>query len=166
MEVSDRFSFGGDLFFGRQWSPVIGSRLGYSFQSINGATQNGSFATSTSSYYIPVHRLYKQEYNVGNLYADLLVDASNWWGGYRPDRFYSFVPFTGVGFAHAYDEPKTTSWSLSIGILNRFRLSNNFDLVLDARGALVSDKFDHEPGERKGEGILSINLGIICSFGK
>jgi len=75
MKTGDRFSFGGDLFVGGQWSPVFGARLGYSFQSINGVTQNGSF--STSAVYDASQWLYKQEYNVGHLYADLLVDVNS-----------------------------------------------------------------------------------------
>ena len=164
MDVGDRFSFGGDLFAGRQWSPVIGARLGYSLQSISGVTQNGSFSTGTV--YDASQWLDKQEYNVGHLYADLLVDAVTLLWGYEPQRFYTLIPFTGVGWAHTMTAPTSSgkplhSASLSIGLLNKFRLNETLDLTLDARGALVSDKFDNEPGNRKGEGILSINVGIV-----
>ncbi|MDR1526512.1 MAG: OmpA family protein [Dysgonamonadaceae bacterium] len=163
MKHKDRPSAGAELHIGKWWSPVVGTRIGYSFQSVKGVTQNGSH--STGHVYDASQNLTKQKFNVEHIHGDVLFNVSNLLCGVNENRFYSLSPYVGLGWMYTRDVPKEREVSANIGLLNSFRLSKTMDLTLDIRGAMVNDRFDGEVGGRRNEGLLSANLGLIYHFG-
>ncbi|MDR1527218.1 MAG: OmpA family protein [Dysgonamonadaceae bacterium] len=167
MELSDRFSAGGGLYLGKWWTSVIGTRIGYSLQTIKGVTQTGVHATRTDEYLIGrPHYLYEQKFKAGHLYGDALFNVSNLFFGLKPERVYTLSPYIGLGWMRTWDNPQADAVSANIGLLNLFRLSSKLDFALDIRGALVDDHFDGEVGGREQEGLLSIDLSLAYRFGK
>ncbi len=71
-------------------------------------------------------------------HADLLVNLSNWIGGYREDRVYYAVPFAGFGY-QAQDFTKSgkehhglnQEFAFNAGLLNKFRVCERIDLNLE-----------------------------------
>jgi hypothetical protein len=165
MKFGERLSPVTELFLGKRWSSVFGARGGYSYCSVKGLTQHDSY--STGVIYRASQQLSKQEFEVGHLYGDILVDASNLLFGYQPSRIWSLSPYAGAGWMHAWGHSQRSyAVSVNVGILNFFRLGKRLALMLDVRGALTNDRFDREPGERTGEGLLTAHLGLLCNFGK
>jgi outer membrane protein OmpA-like peptidoglycan-associated protein len=190
MKVGDLLSPGGEVYLGKWWSPIIGTRIGYSLQSINGVTQHSAYAVDPSEGYDVSQGLYKQKFNVGHLYGDVMLNMTNLILGNNPRRIYDLSLFAGLGWMRNLDfadelpkarqdnrtvlvhgkavrirDPRKDEVSASVGLFNTFHLSNVLDLTLDIRGSLVSDDFDGERGGRENEGILSANLGLVYTFG-
>jgi outer membrane protein OmpA-like peptidoglycan-associated protein len=164
MKFKDRLSTGAELHIGKWWSPVVGTRIGYSYQSVKGATQNGSH--STGQVYDASQWLDKQKFDVGHVYGDVMFNLTNLFCGVNDKRFYSFTPYVGLGWMRTWDHPQVNEISANLGLMNSFRLSKAIDLTLDIRGAMVNDRFDGEVGGRKNEGLLSVSLGLVCHLGQ
>lgn len=103
--------------------------------------------------------------------------------GYNEDRFYSLIPYAGLGFATTLERASTTGRhsnevTASVGILNRFRINRAWDINLDIRGAYVGDHFDQEDvsstlsgqavntAGRWGEGLVTATVGVSYNFPK
>lgn len=181
MQVVDRFSTGEDLYVGKWWNPLIGNRIGFSYQSIKGLTQHESYLDREDSYGYS-YGLKKQRFHASHFYGDVLFNVSNLLLGYQPERLYAVSLYAGVGWMHnldyskeiikareynnpKYRNPEENEVSANIGLFNTFRINDAVNLTLDIRGALVDDQFDGEPGRRTKEGLLSVNFGCTYTFG-
>ena len=169
LNLSDRISGGADLFVGKWLHPVVGARVGGSFQTLRGATQqkSGSHAIDVDKgYYIDEHWLYKQKFDAWHVYGDLLFNVSNLFSGVNEDRFWTMAPFAGLGYMSTRDFPAAQELSINIGLLNSLRLSHSVDLSFDFRGAMVREQFHgNDIGNRTKDGIFSVNAGITYRFG-
>jgi outer membrane protein OmpA-like peptidoglycan-associated protein len=163
MNIKDRLTLGAELNIGKWWSPVVGTRIGYSYQPVKGATQNGSH--STGEVYDASQGLSRQKFDVGHVYADVLFNLTNLFCGVNEKRVYAIAPYVGLGWMRTWDHPQVNEISANLGVMNSFRLSDALDLKLDIRGAMVNDRFDGEVGGRKNEGLLSANLGLVYHIG-
>ncbi len=126
--------------------------------------------------------LYQTEMDYINVYGDVMLNFSNLFFGYNPERFYSFIPFLSVGFAHSLDRaPISNKYSHEIsaglGLNNQFKLSNRLNLNLELRATMLGDHFDQEDiGTRNGrrintaghymEGAASISVGVTYNLGR
>lgn len=162
MSIGKRLSPSLDLGVGKWFTPGIGLRVMYSGLSIKGATQNG--AHSTGKVYDSSKWLSYSKFDYANLHADVLLNLSNLFCGYNPDRVYSATPYFGLGWMFTWDSPRQQEVSANLGLLNTFRLSSALDLNLDLRGSMVNDRFDGEVGGTKREGVLSATVGLTYKF--
>ena len=80
------------------------------------------------------------------VHADLMINASNWIGGYREDRAYYAVPFAASvtwpsNFTNSsqVDNHSGTrqEFAMTAGLLNKFRISRAFDFNLELKGLLT-----------------------------
>lgn len=151
-----------DISVGKWFTPDVGIRMTYSGLFIKGATQSGAHATG------PVFDISQglsyQEFNFGNLHADVMLNLTNLFCGYDVDRFYSISPYFGLGWMHTWDNPLTHEVSANAGIIHKFRLSSALDLNLDIRGTIVNERFDGEVGGTRLEGLMSATLGLTYKF--
>jgi len=186
----DRISGGGDVYLGKWWGPILGSRVGASWQVLKGATkysykQNLSHAIPEDvNYYLPEHKLYRQKFDAWHAYADLLFNVSNIFEGVNRTRFWTLAPFIGVGYIGTWDQPTASNFSLNVGLMNKLRVGSKVDLVFDIRGAAFTDRMkspirdpnpeqldkypgrlNNDTGNRSLDGILSVNIGIEFHFG-
>lgn len=136
----------------------------------------------------PIYNTREQWMNIG---GEALFNLSNLIWGYNEERVYSFIPYAGVGFAFSLNpayryiyESKMKSpngeysnvVSASVGLLNRFRISNHFDINVDIRGLYVGETFDQQFGGTRngyyigvlgnnwGEGLLTANIGLAYNI--
>ena len=197
LDFVDRITLGADLYVGKWLSPAVGTRLGGSFQRLRGAAQNQNNMYGPAPHMVPVkrkdgslktdwiigdpHFLFQQQFDAWQVYADLLFNASNIFEGVNEYRFWTLVPFVGLGYMRTGDPPyhgddPGREVSFNIGLLNSLRLGHSVDLNFDIRSAFVRDRFkvgkDVHPdidrmniGGRPFDGILSVNLGITFRFG-
>ena len=187
LQLKDRISGGADLFVGKWIIPMVGARIGGSYQTLKGAAQTWTVnnpaphAITGNEFYLRNHRLFKQKFDAVHIFGDILLDATTIFGGVNEDRLWTVAPFIGLGYAKAMSPPYEgdvpgSEMSLNIGLLNSFRISNSVDLNLDIRGAAVNDRFKVgkkmypqidrlNAGGRPYDGILSVNLGLTYRFG-
>jgi len=164
MNFGDRLVPAFELHLGKWFTPGIGARLALNGIQNKGVTQNGSH--STGVIYDASQGLYNQEFKYLNVHADVLFNFTNLFNGYKPDRFYEVSPYVGIGYMFTWEEPVSNEVSANLGLFNKFRLSDSWDLSLDLRGSLVHDRFDGEEGGRKDEGMLTAAVGIVYKFNK
>ena len=154
-----------DIAVGKWFKPWVGMRLMYSGLSVKGATQNGAHTTGEDIKEKPQsgYWLEYQKFNMYHIHADALFDLTNVFDEYNPERFYNCIVYAGIGVAGTGEEPTSTSVAGDFGVLNTFRLNQNWGLNVDLRGILVSDSFDGEEGGRS-EGLLNLTIGVTYTF--
>ncbi|MDR2233038.1 MAG: OmpA family protein [Tannerella sp.] len=161
-----RISGGADIYFGKWWGPVFGSRLGASWQSLRGATKysitgrNGAGVKQISYSHaittfpsetkdpLPIdieifgnHGLFREQFDTYHIHFDMMFDASNFFAGVNEDRIVSAIPYVGVGSLMTYDRPKANTWTVNAGLMTTFKILKNMDLVLDVHGTAFEEKF-------------------------
>lgn len=203
MRFVDRLTPNFELYFGKWFTPGLGIRLGangYKIKGVSGWTGHNlahpnvnyknyagyivdwNPATQTGKVYqhTPAnigYPLYETEQQYIHAHADVLFNLSQLVCGYNEDRFYSLIPYAGLGFAASLEKASPSGehsheLSASVGILNRFRVSRALDINLDIRGAFFNDHFDQEDASLTpqgkialtsgswGEGLLTATLGV------
>lgn len=142
--------------------PTIGARL----QLDGGKFRNKSFDMGTygsdafNTPYVFVH-------------GDLMLNLSNWIGGYREDRVYYAIPYAGFGYtALSWTKKSAGSYNgefaLTGGLLNKFRVCKSIDIELDIRTWLFPE--NSIPAEIYGGGAynfaFSASVGVAYRFNK
>ena len=158
----DALGWQGQLALGKWFSPSWGSRL-----AIN-VGQHEHFAGSdnyvTDSFVHP--------------HLDLMWNV----GKYNPERVYSFIPYIGVGYIYGMDKDfgkvnpdnnflkgQNQSLTWNLGIINDFRVSNNFSIFVELAATGLQDSFgtaysgmtgnDYE-WDVIGQALLGVKFGL------
>ena len=126
-----------DIAVGKWFTPGIGLRVAY-----NGLQAKGA-APSANDLYV-------------------LFNLSNMFCGYNEDRLYSFIPYVGAGVALSWSEPHQQNLGINAGLINRFRVSDAWDINLELRGLLMKDAF----GGTSKEGMAGVTVGVTYKFKK
>lgn len=107
------------------------------------------------------------------VHGDILVNMSNWIGGYNPNRLYSAVSYMGFGYtAMSWTKGSVGSYNgeyaFTAGLLNKFRVSRAWDIELDLRSWLFAEA--SLPREIRGGGryavAMTATVGIAYRFGQ
>ena len=113
-----------------------------------------------------------------NLYALAHADLFNIFGGYKPDRVFDIDAYAGGGIIYGPTLGHyTVGATFNAGLMNKLRLAERLHLLLNLRGALVSDDFDGEAGilepdrahwlqNHKVDAQLGATLGLSWNIGK
>ncbi len=195
MKFLDRVGLQGGIYAGKWFTPGVGLRVGAFIGRLPGVSGYTGHSTSNPNVNFGNYQgfitkpydqytgsnhsypLYQTEEDYINAHGDVMFNLSNLIGGYKADRFYSFIPFVSLGFGVSLDKSihneYTHELTAGIGLINRFRLSKALDLNVEVRGTYASDRFDQEYSEydvtkgfnvaqagRWGEGILSASVGL------
>lgn len=153
-----------DISVGKWITPAIGLRLQY------GGFQMKGFDYAAKNPYITgnpdADGLYKQKFNYMNLHGDLLLNLSAAIAGYNPNRVYEFIPYVGFGAAWTFNNNVGNDEELAFnaGIINKFRLSEAFDLNVELKGLVVNQRWDGSVGGRKLEGATAVTVGFTYKF--
>lgn len=154
---SERIGFEGNLSLSKWLHPVVGVR---------GQLQGGWFNN-----FAPM--LGKMSWPYMFIHTDVLINASNWIGGYREDRAWYGIPFAGFGYMVSNFTDKSQrenftstnqEFAVTAGLLNKFRLSSAFDFNIELK-ALLS-KSEICPAGLDGAYLfgLSATAGITYRF--
>lgn len=162
-----------NLSVGKWFSPIIGLRLGADVQKMKGATNaNGLYIDKNEAKLDNGYNVQKY-WQVGPA-ADVLINVTNWWCGYRPGRVYNAVVYAGFAahtiFAQDYSNSKDGSWKYKttnfgarLGLLNTFAISKQVDFLLDVRFDLNQSDLDHS---RTFAGYGTVMGGFAYKFKK
>ena len=195
LEIRDRISGGADIYVGKWWSPILGTRVGGSWQRLKGATKYGmsdkisnvvnpGHSIDNRLYIGRPHNLYRQQFDAWHLYADLLFDVSTIFEGVDYNRFWSLVPFVGLGYISTWSQPDAHEFTFNLGLINKLHVGRNVDLIFDLKGVAFKERFknpirdpypeelakypnrlNNDNGYRSLDGILSFSLGVAFNFG-
>lgn len=135
--------------------PVFGARL----QLAGGRFRN--FSTSTQG---------TQRTPYMFLHTDLMINFSNWAGGYRADRAYYAIPFVGFGYqaldftdrVHELGYATNQEWAFTGGLLNKFRISKGWDLDIELKGWLFPEK--DLPSTLSNGGTYAVGYSATAGF--
>ena len=155
-KFTNRLNLAPTVFVGKWYNPYFGARLKF-----NG----GGYHTFNQGATVMNHPHYL------GANVDLLFNVSNYLGHYNENRFYSFIPYVGIGFVHGFDEDwksiKNNSATRNAGIINNFRLSNRASLFVEIAGNMVQESFDRMGGgDFEWDGMLSAFVGFNFKIGK
>jgi outer membrane protein OmpA-like peptidoglycan-associated protein len=103
------------------------------------------------------------------VHGDILVNMSNWIGGYNPDRFYSAVSYMGFGYTamswtKKSDTPYNGEYAFTTGLINKFRVSPRIDIELDLRTWLMAEKSLPKQIERGGRFALAMSASVGVAY--
>ena len=143
----DRISITGEVSGGKWITPVLGTRA-----QISGLHSAGKDAKGNT-----------ESWNFMLYHIDALVNVMNWWCDVNEARTYSAIPLIGVGIANAPGKKVTTA-AFTVGLLNRFKVSEHLDINIEIKGNLVGDRLDGCATGKNGEGAATLTAGFAYNF--
>ena len=151
-----------DISIGKWVTPSVGLRIQYS--GLSAKTMDfGKGVYSKEQYYGGA--FYKAKFNTMNLHTDVLWNVSNAIGGYRADRFWSFVPFAGFGWARSSGNgTHKNEIAGTFGLLNNMRIIDALSVNLEAKAMLVNQRFAYTSGNKGVNALVSLTVGITYNF--
>ena len=175
-KFGDRIGYSFQLSVGKWFSPVVGVRGGVDLYLVKGAAKglsNDLGIRPDLNYADGSDMLSQKAVQVGPTF-DVMLNLTNWWCGYKPNRVYNGILYLGAGvnFVTAKD-PREDKWSfdyadshnlsMRLGLLNKFAVSKRVDILLDLRCDLVQEHFDTEKTRNLYAAAL---VGLGYNFGK
>lgn len=175
-DVLDRFAPAANIYVGKWFTPVWGARLGIDWLSIKGMGDYG-----VAGFLPNEHRTngyYKTRLQHIGPSLDLMVNLTNLFCGYKPNRVYNLSAYAGGGgyFTLARDidargeadgwtgSDKVLHWRL--GLINSFNVSKKVALQLDLRASAIDGVFDRANTENRTYFDLQAYLGVTFLLGK
>ncbi|MDE6271294.1 MAG: OmpA family protein [Muribaculaceae bacterium] len=174
-KLGDRIAPAADIYLGKWFSPVMGARFGASW------LQAKSLAKGEVPGWLqdkPLIDGYNQvRYNFIGPGADFMLNLTNWWCGYKPNRVYNAVLYLGGGLYYTYGKVykgndsdiknlHQTAFFGRVGLINSFNLSKRFALSLDIRYTGVNNHPDSPDGPSSIYSSLNAFIGMTFNLGK
>lgn len=158
----DRNSWNANFAVTKWFAPIIGMRI----QLDGGQYQN--YSDNPALY---GKGLYQTPYVF--VHTDIMLNLSNWIGGYREDRVYYIIPYAGFGYhASSFTDNSVGSYNgefaVTGGLLNKFRVCKCLDIQLDLRTWLLAEN-SLLPQIRQGGSYafaFSASVGVAYRFNK
>ena len=138
-DLSDRFSPAASIYAGKWFTPVFGARAGVTWMQLKGLADGPGYIGTLKYDYRP-DGFYKQRTQEIGPVFDLMVNLTNWWCGYKPNRVYNASVYVGAGALWTISN-QDGSWknahnillNLRAGLINTFNVSKQVALSLDIR---------------------------------
>ena len=158
---------------GKWFSPILGVRFSADFRKQKGATIDGMGIDPLNPETTGDNYLINRFWSIGPA-ADVYLNLTNWWCGYKPGRVYNAVLYGGVA-VHTQmikkEDGNDTKWrynTVSIGVrgglLNTFSVSDHVDLLLDLR--LDMDQANYMDYTRQLNLYGQVLVGVAYKFNK
>ena len=103
------------------------------------------------------------------VHGDILINMSNWIGGYDPDRFYSAVSYMGFGYTalswtKKSKTPYNGEYAFTTGLINKFRITPRFDIELDLRTWLIAERSLPKDIQRGGRFAVAMSASVGVAY--
>ena len=130
----DRNSWNANLGVTKWIVPVVGLRM----QFEAGEFRNYSYDMARYG-----KGVFKMPYLMAH--GDILVNMSNWIGGYKPNRLYSAISYMGFGYtAMSWTKKSQGGYNgeltFTSGLLSKFRVAPQWDIELDLRTWILAER--------------------------
>lgn len=173
-DAADRFMPAASIYAGKWFTPVLALRGGFNYLGLKGlATGPNYYGTYGERY----GQYYKTKYAETGLVFDVMVNLTNWWCGYKPNRIYNAIAYVGAGgyFTNVKKGKDYDKWghiendimTLRFGLINSFNVSKQVQLSLDLRFSGL-DGLQNEGGSGWSKKYASLQgyLGVTYLFNK
>lgn len=167
----DRVSPVYDIALGKWFTPYVGLRFQFNYSS--DMRQYSNDFTSPFNQW-PGGNM--QKFNFQNLHSDLMFNLSSLIGGYKETRTYEAIPYYGIGWTRIFykDEGARNTpvelsnheWSMNVGLINKFRVSNSVDINLELRSTFIYGHFDKSTVRNLVDIPVAATVGVTYRFGK
>lgn len=154
LDFKDRLAPTFGLYAGKWFSPILGARFGVNYMGIKGACNTPNvfgLEIKDGQPQMVDGKYYKNHVAELGADLDLMLNITNWWCGYKPNRVYNFVVYGGGGVFWGMQKKvvdgNTDGWDhknydkslyLRAGIINSFNLNKHIALSLDLRYTCLS----------------------------
>ncbi len=177
-KTKNRFGGTAGLFVGKWFTPVIGLRAGASWNYLKGATTADGYFRDMNKSAIDNGEFYPERFMTAGPEVNIMINLTNWWCGYRPNRVYNAVLHGGGGaywtFDHKYrngeikwHEASDKTLFANLGLQNNFRLSKHFDFFIDVACTIIEPYYDDLNGSfRRITYIPQAEIGFTYKFNK
>ena len=168
LDLKDRIMPAAGLWLGKWFSPIVGIRVGGNFLSTKGVGDSKYSYGATGNM---VGNYYETRINEFGAIADVMVNLTNWWCGYRPGRVYNATVYGGANGYWSYIKDAKGDWEkggdrtigLNAGLINNFNLSKHVGLYLDIRWTMLANHNDEMGGNRCAHDVAAY-LGLTYNF--
>lgn len=148
---------------GKWVTPSVGFRANFAWANMKSA----DISKNNPTFDTPYKNVFKTKANMLALSGEALFDVTNMIWGYNPKRVYSFVPYLGVGWVRNC-EAEGDRTAVITGFLNRFKVSEKFDVNVDLKLHAFGEGLDratYGPGNRT-DLTTAFTVGTTYYFGK
>lgn len=166
---------------GKWFSPLIGFRGGATYLGQKGAA-NVPYAygltADANGLEMVDGKYYKTHVGQLGVNFDAMLNFTNWWCGYKPNRVYNFIAYVGgatyFGFQHKIGANGNDGWdgkhydttlALRAGIINSFNVSKQVALSLDIRYTANSANLEPKDYNRITNNVSAF-IGVTYLFNK
>ncbi len=146
-----------------RWSnPYVGLRLLGSWGQANG------WATHQTENSIRKEGdLYFEKFNLATGQLDFLINMSNLFCRYNPQRVWNFSAFFGGGGIYSWGVGESSSeMLLNVGILNTFRINSRIDVMFEGRYAHTRTSIDRDFEGKGSDYMATVTAGLVFKLGK
>ena len=185
-KFTDRFAPTAGIYAGKWFSPIFGARLGLTYYLGKGvsATDNatGLVYNGTEGPAMSGDNYKTNTYNFG-FAADAMLNITNWWCGYKPNRVYNFIVYGGGGVELGYSQKgkvqsdgtikkgyfadgHDTGMALRAGIINSFNVSKQVAIGIDLRYMATTAPNEAYVGANQINSNASALLSVTYLFNK
>ena len=103
------------------------------------------------------------------VHGDILINMSNWIGGYNPDRFYSAVSYMGFGYTamswtKKSQSPYNGEYAFTTGVINKFRITPRLDIELDLRSWIIAERSLPVQIQRGGRFAVAMSASVGVAY--
>ena len=170
--IKDRIGGNAAIYAGKWVDPNFGFRFGVNWMMPKGATKaNGEYRHAGAGAFD--NGSYPEKFMGFGPEFDVMINLTNWWCGYRPDRIYNSTVYFGGGAywttAYLDGEWKNAhnfNTSLRAGWINSFNVSKAVQLFLDVRFSTFDGPQETVKFEKKTVGDLQAYVGVTYNFNK
>lgn len=170
-DLKDRFSPQASLYVGKWFSPLFGLRVGANWAEIKSLADFQSSGVEAGE--TRPDGYYKQHINLFGINFDAMLNITNWWCGYKPDRVYNFIAYAGGQGNFSYSKTPEGDWkyahdkvlALRAGLINSFRISKQMAIGIDLRYTLYEGMPEIAgAGNNRDWNNISANLSLTYNF--
>ncbi|MDE6629422.1 MAG: hypothetical protein K2K36_08655, partial [Muribaculaceae bacterium] len=170
----DRFAPAASLYVGKWFSPILGARIGADFLSLKGLTEQDNVQlTGARTWEHMVDGVYyKSKINYVGPAFDVMLNLTNWWCGYKPNRVYNAYVYAGGalywgltkqvdGNDYKWRSAHDRVISIRGGLVQNFNISKRFALGLDLRAVALDNHIDGDGSTALvGEALLTATVKL------
>lgn len=160
-------TFGVDVAVGKWFTPLTGMRMKFNWENGIRLFEN-DHANWLAPFYEPGVNMDKGGYIA--LYGDYLLNLHNIFGTYKPDRKWNCILYPRIGVDYNFGVSKGAILAAA-GFLNTYRLSNRWNVYLDAAyimtgsGFVGAEKVEGTGTGSNSNGFFTIGLGAQVDLG-
>jgi len=144
----------GTLAFGYDFTPILGVR--------------GEVATSHNRWATINKNSVLNKYWFSTFTGDFMVNLSNWWAGYNPNRVIDVQAFAGLGVGFTdhltYSRGNLLTPIVRLGLQGSCHVTKQVDINLDLASNAVSDSYNDAKGGLFFDDVMTAQIGVVYHF--